>query len=384
MKDPKAHDWILIVAFLAMVGGMSLAQAVVDLTNGESVQFMELFEDPPSAKELRKFENNLSSHSWFADAVRPLVATGRYWLFDDVGTKAVLGRDGWWFFRTGVQFMVDRPVDDPEKGIGVPSAVSAIVDFRDQLALRGIELLVVPVPGKASVYPDQLTTRVDGPIRAEGTEALLAALEAEGVPTVDLFAAFKHYRQGKSDPARLLYQPRDTHWTPLGAELAAGIVAERVQEFGFAPKVQRNYEIRQVQATHQGDVLEMMELPWVEQGYDPIAWECRQVLDAETGQPFISSDASEILLLGDSFLNIYELDQPGSAGFLAHLARELARPLTYIVNDGGASTLVRQRLQRNADKLQGKRLVIWEFVERDIRFGLQGWQHVAILTEASP
>ena len=35
-------------------------------------------------------------------------------------------------------------------------------------------------------------------------------------------------------------------------------------------------------------------------------------------------------------------DEPGAAGFIAHLARELGQPLTSIVNDGGASTLVRQ------------------------------------------
>ena len=55
---------------------------------------------------------------------------------------------------------------------------------------------------------------------------------------------------------------------------------------------------------------------------------------------------SEVLILGDSFLRIYEQDEPGSAGFIAHLARELGQPLTSIVNDGGASTLVRQELAR--------------------------------------
>ena len=51
---------------------------------------------------------------------------------------------------------------------------------------------------------------------------------------------------------------------------------------------------------------------------------------------------SEVLILGDSFLRIYEQDEPGAAGFIAHLARELGQPLTSIVNDGGGSTLVRQ------------------------------------------
>ena len=55
---------------------------------------------------------------------------------------------------------------------------------------------------------------------------------------------------------------------------------------------------------------------------------------------------AEILVLGDSFLRIYQQDEPGAAGFIAHLAQELQQPLTSLVNDGGASTLVRQELYR--------------------------------------
>ena len=83
-------------------------------------------------------------------------------------------------------------------------------------------------------------------------------------------------------------------------------------------------------------------------------------------------------MLGDSFLRIYERDEPGSAGFIAHLAHQLQRPVASIVNDGGASTLVRQGLARKPELLAGKTLVVWEFVERDIRFGLEGWQHVPL------
>ena len=44
------------------------------------------------------------------------------------------------------------------------------------------------------------------------------------------------------------------------------------------------------------------------------------------------------------------------------------------MNDGGASTLVRQELARRPQLLAGKTLVIWEFVERDIGYGTEGWQ----------
>ena len=46
------------------------------------------------------------------------------------------------------------------------------------------------------------------------------------------------------------------------------------------------------------------------------------------------------------------------------------------VPDGGASTLVREKLARKASVLKGKKLLIWEFVERDLRFGAEGWKDV--------
>ena len=67
-----------------------------------------------------------------------------------------------------------------------------------------------------------------------------------------------------------------------------------------------------------------------------------------------------------------------TAGFIEHLACELGLPLTSVVNDGGASTLVRQELSRKPALLRNKKLVVWEFVERDIRFGTEGWQQVQL------
>ena len=85
---------------------------------------------------------------------------------------------------------------------------------------------------------------------------------------------------------------------------------------------------------------------------------------------------SEILILGDSFSRIYQTDSPVNAGWIAHFAKSMNRPVASIVSDGGASTLVREKLARKASMLKGKKLLIWEFVERDLRFGAEGWKDV--------
>ena len=85
---------------------------------------------------------------------------------------------------------------------------------------------------------------------------------------------------------------------------------------------------------------------------------------------------SEILILGDSFSRIYQTDSPVNAGWIAHFAKNMNRPVASIVSDGGASTLVREKLARKSSVLKGKKLLIWEFVERDLRFGAEGWKTV--------
>jgi hypothetical protein len=80
-----------------------------------------------------------------------------------------------------------------------------------------------------------------------------------------------------------------------------------------------------------------------------------------------------VLWLGDSYSRIYQTDAPKSAGVISQVALRIGQPLASIVNDGGASTVVRRQLQRKAGLLANAKVVVWTFVERDIRFGDGGW-----------
>jgi len=180
------------------------------------------------------------------------------------------------------------------------------------------------------------------------------------------------------DVATSLYLAQDSHWSPQGMELAAQAVARRLLDLGWVGKGPVEYATRPVSIRRYGDVLRMIRVPQVERLYEPQRIDCVQVLDRATGRPCEDDPSSPVLVLGDSFLRIYERDEPGGSGFLAHLARRLGFGLTSVVNDGGASTLVRQQLARKPALLRGKKVVLWEFVERDIRFGAEGWQVVPL------
>jgi hypothetical protein len=102
------------------------------------------------------------------------------------------------------------------------------------------------------------------------------------------------------------------------------------------------------------------------------------------GALFRDDRSPEILVLGDSFLRIFERDPPGAAGLVAHLARLTGRRVGSIISDGGASTLVRQTLFRRPQLLAHARVVVWEFVERDLRLGTEGWQIVPLPSREGP
>jgi len=254
--------------------------------------------------------------------------------------------------------------------------VAAIVDFRDQLAARGIRLVVMPVPNKESIYPDYVTARSSHlhSIIAPPTSNLLQKLQQADVEVIDLFKVFAEARQTSSSSNDPLYLAQDTHWSPAGVALAAKTVAARLTELNWIAPGSVEYTERPTPVRRLGDVLRMLKVPAIERNIDPEHVNCAQVLRADAGQPYKDEAAAEILVLGDSFLRIYQQDEPTSAGFIAHLAKELKQPLMSLVNDGGGATLVREELRAQPFFLKNKKVVLWEFVERDIGLALKGWK----------
>jgi hypothetical protein len=369
--DRRAYI-IVAVVFLAVIVAPGLVQTVSELGHGERPRALDIFLQPPTARNLHAYAQGLEETSLVVERLRPWAQYLQWRWLADAGENAVVGRHGWLFYRPSVRYAIELPTADP---------LAAIRSFRDQLQARRVRLLVVPVPNKESVYPEMLAQRAEGAgvVVGEPTRRLLDQLEQCGIEHVDLFEVFRRAKleEGRSGPRRL-YLARDTHWSPSGARLAAVAVARRVLDGGAVERGDRVYVERSVTVQRRGDLVEMLRAPRIERELEPESLACLQVVEPGSRTPYHDATESQVLILGDSFLRIYERDEPGAAGFIAHVARELGRPLTSIVNDGGASTLVRQQLARRPALLANKRLVILEFAERDIRFGTEGWRIVPL------
>ncbi len=366
MAAEKAKYVFLITGFAAVIYGVPVTDAVINVRDGGKPAVAEIFTQPPTTGNLRAVEKGVEQESLLAKSVRPWAQWLQFTVFRDCGDKGLAGNDGWFFYAPAVRYLVE-PAPEAD------DVVSAIVAYRDKLAARGINLLVMCAPNKASVYPEKLASRAAGTdCRVnEHTLEVLAELRRANVEVLDLFEEF-----GEAKSTQTLYLAQDSHWSAAGAQLAAKKAAEKLVELGWVQKGQSRFEYRPLLLSRIGDILEMMRIP--DKGIEPEGMNCTQVLSADSGVPYRDDPNSDVLVMGDSFLRIYERDEPGSAGFISHLAYELSKPVASLVNDGGASTLVRQQLYHKPALLKGKKVVVWEFVERDIRFGTEGWQKVPV------
>ena len=327
-----------------------------------------------TSRYLRAFENKVEDENALVLAFRPKYQLAVWNVFKDPGEKVVLGagEGRWLFYRQDVEFLVQpSPLDVRSAKLDNP--IQAILKFRDQLKAKGVELLVVITPGKPSIYPERLTG-IDGLKLAGHGKAILDSLTKLGLNTVDLYTPLL---SAKADDAKLgaLYLDDDTHWTPRGAELAAGEIAKKVNAMVDAGQVNigepsMDYVVSDSLADRMGDIGEMS-------GLNKFNVFKAQQVTGHVVSPFKDDfRKSKILILGDSFSRIYQTDSPVNAGWIAHFAKNISRPVSSIVSDGGASTLVREKLARKAGVLKGKKLLIWEFVERDLRFGAEGWKTI--------
>ena len=379
MTELNRKHVFLTLSFIVIIFSVSLTQIVVELSRGQRPLLGELFVQKPTKANLRAFEKEMEEACWFSQKLRPWMQYLRFIVLKDTGDKALMGRDGWLFYKPAVQYLTQRWPGPAGSSDDKDDCFSAIISFRDQLTERGIQLLVVPVPNKASIYPQKLASgasRTKQPVNPYTLE-IISKLEKAGVEVVNLFEVFSQTSSIEHQES-MYYLPQDTHWSPHGMRTAAKAVAQRILDLGWAEKGAVEYDLKPATVERYGDVLRMIQVPQIKRCFVPQQVHCTQVVDADDGRLYQNEPDSEILVLGDSFLRIYEQDEPGSAGFIAHLARELGLPLASIVNDGGASTLVRQQLSRRPALLANKKLVIWEFVERDIRFGTEGWQQIPL------
>ncbi len=412
----RAWAWVLVVAFLVIIYSVPLFEQANDVVEalharrqGQEVSlwpkaysifkllpkwkevvsvrgvgdFLDLL---PTSKELKNYESTLEQDSRINAWILPrsqYVLTRYFGLGNE---KAYLGLKHWLFYKLSFDHLLRAGFRQQGRQSGSIAAsnlqtgrrddsLAAILDFKRQLEAHGIKLLVVPMPAKPTIQPEFFTDRYadwPAPVHNPAFKEWKHSLEAAGVPVFDP-APLLWRRKSQGKPQ---YLATDTHWTPEAMASTAEALARFIEQQRLLPPGSGvAYRLRRVQVANTGDIARMLKLPSWQKLYLPQQVTLEQVLQPD-GEPWEPDEKADVLLLGDSFSNIYSLKGMGwgkSAGFTEHLSYKLHRPLDKIaINAGGAYTarleLVRS-VAKGENRLAGKRLVIYEFAARELSEG---------------
>ncbi|MDB4979944.1 MAG: hypothetical protein JWM82_696 [Myxococcales bacterium] len=389
---------VLVSAFLIFIYAIPVTQAVLEKKDGQDILIADLFRHAPTRAQLKQLEDDLEQASYPKAWTQPrlqeaLTRWGR------VGNKKSVvgvgagadGRGHWLYYKPGITyvggpaFLEPRILDGRARAAldaGEPPLAAdprlAILAFHEALAKRGIALVVFPVPDKAMLQPLELHGRGDArqiqpvPLNPD-FERLLRDLRAAGVVVFDATPP----ALGPGEPPRYLEQ--DTHWTPGWMEAVAGDLAHYLRETRILPREPNpaapKLTLVELPVSRVGDIVDMLKLTDGQTVFPARTVTIHQVHDA-AGAEWEPDAKGDVLLLGDSFSNIYSLEQMGwgsAAGFGPQLAFALGRGVDVIAQNDSGAFATRQALARelagDPQRLAGKRVVIWEFASRELAVG---------------
>lgn len=302
--------------------------------------------------------------------------------------QVVVGRKGWLYFRPALDYLTGpgfldrgrlaraaaggRTGQPPPR----PAPLPAIADFGAQLAERGIGLVVVVTPVKAALHPEGLVpalAHADLPLENSSFRAFLDRLAALEIPAYAPGERLARALRATSWPQFLR---TDTHWAPQGMENAAEGLAEFLGRHVALPE--RNpvrYVRRELWTEGGGDLQRLLRLPVDEGLFQPERVLIRRVF-GPSGEPWRPDPGANLLVLGDSFTNIYsqaELGWGEGAGLAEQLSYLLQRPVDKLAVNAGGPSAARERLALQIaagdDRLAGKRVVVYQFSARELSSG---------------
>ncbi|MCG8416262.1 MAG: hypothetical protein MI746_18750 [Pseudomonadales bacterium] len=232
----------------------------------------------------------------------------------------------------------------------VAANIKTIAAVSDALALRNVELVVVPVPSKARIHADKIQQDPDA-IHRSLYDTLLRFLEGQQIAHIDTAATFG---SGNGD----YFFKTDTHWLPEAAALAAsGLSYLKTKESG------NGFTITNVSHTeHRGDLLNFISLePWFSDlSPAPESLITYEVVSSDSEMDlFAEIPAPEVALVGTSY------SANSKWNFEGALKLALDEDVMNFATEGeGPIVPMLDFIDRYLPELPELRLVVWEIPER--------------------
>lgn len=314
--------------------------------------------------------------------------------FGRIGNETVYpGEDGWLLLRTGLDHLVGKPFLDPAvletrrrsadswRPEPNPDPRPALLDFHRQLQERGIDLVLLPVPTKPAIESESLAPSALRPLANPSLAAFEDEMASDGIHVFDA-ASILHDLTGSGTRA---YLRTDSHWSPEAVAVVAESLSAWLKEtFGdeLGP-ADAFWESKAVRRKGRGDLWHLLELNQSRALFEEESIEANEVTSWDGAFWKPSTDA-RILVLGDSFVNVYSdenLHWGKAAGFAEQLSLHLERQVDRLARNKSASDQVRKELAQSPERLEGKRVVVYVFASRELSVG--DWPSDSILRNAT-
>ncbi|MCF6311501.1 MAG: hypothetical protein L3J39_03535 [Verrucomicrobiales bacterium] len=381
----KKNQWIPVVEFFYHPNAISQAALASKRSKHPAIER----EQPNLQDHLRSFESKLEDAE-YASAIRRWMQTKLTAVFGEGNNKAMIGDDGRLYYQPAIASLIgygplqpepDSVMKNPDRASWTPP-LPVITNFSQQLQQRGIELLLVPVPVKPMIYPEGIGKTQTGPVWHKDQQALYDELRQAGIEVLDLSELFWSMKDQQE-----VFLKQDTHWTQAAMQAAAKEVAAKIKgkDWFAETKGELKFTKHEINREHQGDLVGMLELVDGQNLFGKQKQTLQVITDSKTGKPVANDADSPIVLLGDSFVNIYDFPGIGfadpkwkssdesdsepliGAGFAQHLAAQLQTPLNLYVANGGGATQVRKAFAKRPDNVvRAKKIVVWVLASRDL------------------
>jgi alginate O-acetyltransferase complex protein AlgJ len=335
----------------------------------------------PKPRRLRQYEDALVLNSGAAKLTRPWVQWALTGWLGTGNEKVDIGRDGWLFYSDGFEYVTGpgflesrRLADKADEGFQ-PDPRPAIQRFHDQLKQLGVTLVVFPTPEKVTIHPASFSPRARGTTIAENSSwsAFRTDLQRHEIPVFDIGPEL--YKQDSEGTPQFLRT--DSHWSPAGVDFSARLLADYLtRQVGLPPAPRVAYSRKQLDLVRYGDLVRLLNLPPSrEEILSPnerlAAWE----VFTPAGSRWQREPASDILMIGDSFLEIYSSEGDGAGGAMAagvaeQLSYYLQRPVDRIASHTwgkyGAREALGTTMEQVRKQLGDRKIVIWQFATRKL------------------
>lgn len=379
-KISKPTAIVMSCVFVLVLLSVPVSQILFDPSTKENI--LAANADVLDSVYYRHVEETLERSSSLVNTIQPKIQE-HLTRFGKFGNDQVTrGRNDWLFYQPGLRYVYGPDLATQNAS----QALDTIVQFHEDCKRLGIHLIVAPIPDKATMQPWALSSRFDQydslePLNNKGYAEFRKRLARAGVDVFDAVPS-------EITKSEIHYLFNDTHWTPGYMKSTAAKLAEHIFTGKHISTTRRNATLQLYNRTVQmeGDLTRMLQLDDAQALYKSQQVRIERVQNRWSGDKIKSDFHADVMLLGDSFTNIYSSPDLGwgeGGGFAEHLSYELNRPVDVLAINGGAAYSVRKDLvlPENLERLARKKIVVYQFAMRELMDG--DWRPIP-LPEALP